>query len=89
MHPSIDHTLLSPSGRVSKRAREAALKREAARLFPPGYWDAVKPRPEEDDAARRERLLRTADNLRDLASRGMSTRKFLRVAALLEAEAAS
>ncbi len=36
--PSIDHTVLSPSGRVSKAARKAALKSEAARLFPPGFW---------------------------------------------------
>ena len=42
MIPSIDHSLLSPSGRVSKRARKAALKREQARLFPPGYWEAIK-----------------------------------------------
>lgn len=31
--PSIDHSLLSPSGHISKRARKAALAREHDRLF--------------------------------------------------------
>lgn len=50
--PSIDHSLLSPSGRVSRRARQAALKREHDRLFPPGYWDAA---PKTEAEAKRER----------------------------------
>lgn len=40
--PSIDHGLLSPSGRMSKQARKAAMEREAAKLFPPGFWDEKK-----------------------------------------------
>lgn len=32
--PSIDHGLLSPSGRTSKRARKAAMEREQERLWP-------------------------------------------------------
>lgn len=89
MRPSIDHTLLSPSGRVSKRARAAALKREHDRLFPPGYWDAPEPTEAEQRAALALTLRRSAANLRDLAARGMSTRKFTRAADAIEAEAAA
>ena len=83
--PILDESILSPSGHCSKRARAAALKRVAAELFPPGYWD--KPAP--TDADRRAALLRSAANLRELAARGMSTRRYLREAARLESEAAS
>lgn len=86
--PSIDHTLLSPSGTASKRAREAALKREHDRLFPAGYWDAPEKPPEMIAAEKAATLRRSAANLRELAERGMSTRKFLREAAQLEAQAA-
>lgn len=86
--PAIDHSLLSPSGRMSKRARIAAEKREAARLFPPGYWDAPVMKSQASDA-KRSRLLRHAAELRALAARGMSPRKFARKAAALEAEAAN
>lgn len=86
-HPSIDHTILSPSGRVSKRAREAALKREHDRLFPTGYWDRPEPTEAEKAAAQRKNLLRRAATLRELAERGMSPRKYTRAADRLEAEA--
>jgi hypothetical protein len=86
--PSIDHTLLSPSGRVSKRARAAALVREHAKLFPPGYWDEPGPTEQEKREAKALTLQRSAANLRDLAARGMSPRKFTRAAEALEAEAA-
>lgn len=89
MRPSIDHTLLSPSGRASKRARAAALKREHARLFPPGYWDEPEPSESEQRIARALCLRRAAADLRDLAARGMSVRKFTRAADALEAEAAA
>lgn len=85
--PSIDHTLLSPSGRASKRARDAALKREAARLFPPGYFDAPTKSAQQIASEKAATLRRSAANLRDLAARGMSARKFLREAAKLEARA--
>ena len=85
--PSIDHALLSPSGRMSRRAREAALKIEAARLFPPGYWDTQSPDPVEETRQKALGLRRSAANLRDLASRGMNSRAYLRKAAALEAEA--
>lgn len=39
MRPTIDDSLLSPSGRMSKRAREAAMKREAKRIIQPGTFD--------------------------------------------------
>jgi hypothetical protein len=63
--PSIDHSLISPSGRMSKRAREAALKREAGRLFPPGYWDKPKPTREDEIRALEYRL----SDFQDMAER--------------------
>lgn len=83
--PAIDHSGLSPSGRVSKRARKAWQDREAARLFPPGTFPAPTP----PQPAPAERLRLNAARLRDLAGRGMSPRKFAREAARLEAEAAA
>lgn len=87
--PSVDHSLLSPSGRVSKAARKAADARETARLFPPGYWD--EPARDEATTAREKAatLRRAAANLRDLAARGMSARRFTREAEKLEAQAAA
>ena len=81
--PAIDHSLLSPSGRISKRARTAAMKLETARLFA-GFGDlkGTNPQPSE-----KVRLLRTAANLRDLAGRGMHPRKYLAEAQRLEAQA--
>ena len=87
--PSIDHTLLSPSGRCSNRARDAAMKREAAKLFPPGFWDKPAPTPEELAKQKADMLLRTAKTLRDLAARGMNSRKYTREAAKLEEQANS
>lgn len=83
MVPSIDHSLLSPSGRMSARARKAAIAREAIRLFPPGTFP---PAAAQDKALA---LRRHAVTLRELASRGMSPRKHLAAAARLEAEAAA
>jgi hypothetical protein len=85
--PTIDHSILSPSGRVSERAREAAMKREAEILFPPGYWTAPEKTTEEISQAKIEGLLRAAHNLRGLAARGMSPRKHLEAAEEMEAEA--
>lgn len=87
--PSIDHSILSPSGRCSKRAREAALKREYGRLFPPGFWDVVADTPEEATAKRIALLLGSAKRLRDLAAMGMSTKKYTREADRLETAAAN
>ena len=86
--PSIDHTLLSPSGRCSKAARAAAIQREGNRLFPPGYWDNIlQPTAEQQLAEKVATLRQSAGRLRDLAERGMSRRKYLKEAARLEAEA--
>ena len=83
--PSIDHSILSPSGRCSKRARKAALDREASRLFPPGFCTKGDP----VEAPRSAVLRRQAATLRELAARGMCPRKYAAEAQRLEAEAAA
>lgn len=86
MWPSIDHSLISPSGRMSKRARAAAQKENARLLFGdtglqrPG----LPPQPTE-----RERLLREARQCRELAARGMRPRAFVKQAEWCEARAAA
>jgi hypothetical protein len=87
--PSIDHTILSPSGRCSKRARDGAMKREAAKLFPPGFWDKPVPTPEEQAKNKAAGLRLAANTLRDLAARGMNSRRYTREAAELEQQADS
>lgn len=74
---------------MSARARKAAEKRESARLFPPRYWDKPEPTEDEKREAERVRLLRAAQNLRDLAAQGMRTRAYTRQAAEMEAMAAA
>ena len=80
MRPSIDHSLLSPSGRVSKRARKAALERTRRELFGDGL-----PFPTCKQPSKAERLLREAATLRDLADRGMRPRAHRKEADKLEA----
>ena len=81
--PAIDHSTLSPSGRVSKRTRRAAQERTRLELFgPDGLQRATTPQP-----SKRERLLAQAAELRELADRGMSPRKHRKEATRLEAEA--
>jgi len=63
------------------------MKREAARLFPPGFWDREKPTAEEKTAQRVATLRRSAATLRELAARGMHARKYTREAARMEGEA--
>ncbi len=84
--PSIDHGLLSPSGRMSKRARKAAMARAAKGLFPSGFWEEARRVPQ---PTRREALLQQAARLRDLADRGVNTRRYNREADKLEARAAN
>ena len=60
--------LSSPSGRMSGRARKAAVKRLSVALFGPAGL-APPERPQEDP---RDALLRRARELRELAARGMS-----------------
>lgn len=78
--------LSSPSGRMSKRARIAAEKRLHEALFGDGILEETITE-EEKSKQKRETLLRSAATLRDLAARGMSTRKFLKAAERLEKEA--
>lgn len=76
--------LSSPSGRMSKRSRKLAEDRLRESLFGPnGLPEPFVPQPSE-----RERLLRQAAQLRDLASRGMKPRAYLKKAQELEAKAA-
>ena len=84
--PTIDHSILSPSGRVSGAAAKAAQQRNAATLFPPGYWTPPEQTPEQAKAQKGYALLRAAATLRDLAARGIHPRKYLKEAMRLEAE---
>ena len=86
--PSIDHGILSPSGRVSGRARKAAMQRERVRLgWDQLFADLVPGLPAQP--SERESLLRQAAELRELAKRGMKPRAYLKAAIALEARAAS
>ena len=80
--PSIDHSLISPNGHMSKRARAAALKREGERLFAGVELNPATPQPKES-----ETLLAHAARLRELAARGMQVRKYTREADKAEARA--
>ena len=70
--PSVDHSLLSPSGRMSKRARKAANDRETKRLFGPNglAYPGLPPQPPKRDA-----MLRVAKELRELAARGFHPKR--------------
>jgi len=80
--PTVDHSLLSPSGHVSKRSREAALERTRRELFGDGlaYPSITQP-------TKVESLRQQAARLRDLAERGMKPRAYRKQAERLEAEA--
>jgi hypothetical protein len=71
----------SPNGRVSKRAKEEAVKRLHKVLFGEG---GLQPEPVAQPSER-ERLLAQIAHLRNLAARGMSTKKFTKEADRLEA----
>ena len=79
---SLDHGILSPSGRVSKRARKLALERVREELFGKGWTYPTVPQPTE-----REVMLRRAFDLRELAARGMHPIKYKRLANELERQA--
>jgi hypothetical protein len=81
---AIDQGILSPSGRVSARARKQALERVRHELFGAGLETPKTVQPSE-----REALLRQAAELRELADRGMSPKKYRRRAEELEAKARS
>jgi hypothetical protein len=84
--PCIDHGLLSPSGRMSKRARVAAMKRETARLFAGVEW---APKPIE--LTEKQKLLAEVATDRKLAqlALGSMQRKLLRRAEINERKAQS
>jgi hypothetical protein len=83
--PSIDHGILSPNGRVSKRTRKLTLERVKQQLFPEGFNAMCAPKVEQPSA--KERLLCQASELRALADRGMKPRAYRRKADELEAQA--
>ena len=85
--PAAEHSLLSPSGKMSKRARKDAERRELERLFPPEFLESLKPTAEQTKKKKVESLRNSARDLRNLAAAGMSSRKFRRKAAELELQA--
>ena len=76
--PPIDHGLLSPSGRISKRSRAAALKRYQAGVSE--WWDKEYPPPTAEERAKNnqlaliESLTRHAERLEEFARQGYRTR---------------
>lgn len=76
-------SISSPSGRVSKRAKAKAAEKLSTALFGKG---GLK-RPTAIQPSEKSRLLQQAKELRDLAARGMSPRKYTKKAAELEARA--
>lgn len=80
--PSVDHSILSPSGRVSKASRARAIERAGRELF----GEEGLQKPEVAQPTEREADLRKAKEFRDLAARGMSPRKYARLAGELEAK---
>ena len=81
--PSIDHSLISPSGRMSKRARSAALERERVRLF----GEAGLQRPTPKQPTELQRIEWRIRDLRSWIAAGMRPRVFGRELAELEARA--
>lgn len=81
--PCIDHSMLSPSGKVSGRARKAMEKREFERLFK--GCGPLKGETRQPTA--RERLIMNAKMWRGLAARGMSPRKYNKLADKAEKKA--
>lgn len=77
--------LSSPSGRMSKRARKAAEKLLDKALFGDGCGNLKGHAPKVLESVR---LRRTAQELRELAARGMCPRKYPQKAAKLEQQAA-
>lgn len=80
--PTIDHSVLSPNGRVSKRARAAKMAIEHAKLFE-GVELAPPPAPP-TKADRLARLQRELINLRARAAAGERARYHTRQADLCE-----
>ena len=84
--PSIDHSIMSHSGRVSKRSRKAAMDRATAILFEP--WGGHMPAPDGPiQPTKAEYLRQQASQLLELAERGMKPVAYKRLAAKLIAQA--
>lgn len=77
--------LSSPSGRMSKRARQAAESRLHLALFGPAGLQRDPPEPQRTPASLRS----YAATLRDLADRGMRPRVHRKLAAEIDAQAAA
>lgn len=79
-------SLSSPNGRMSNRAKKTAQESLRVALF----GQSGLPHPGlPSQPSKAERLLAQARNLRELASRGMRPRAFVRDAERLEAEASA
>ncbi len=85
MWQSIDHSILSPSGHISKRAKKQYMDKFANELFGNGGRELLKPTCKQP--TEKESLLRQAETLRDLAKRGMKPRAYLKQAIELENQA--
>lgn len=87
----LDHSLLSPCGKMSKRALDAAKKRAELDIFGPegaaAFFEGIRIKTAQP--ADKEYLLRKAAEFRDLASRGIGPRKHMREAVRLESLAAA
>lgn len=76
--------MTSPSGRMSKRAKNAAQRQLSADLFGPSGLPRPRLPPQ---PAERDKLLRDAAMFRELAARGMRAKANLKQAAWCEARA--
>lgn len=75
----------SPSGRMSKRAKQAASERLRVALF----GENGLPEPSCKQPSQKEYLLQRASMLREMAARGLKPRALVKEAARLELEAAT
>ena len=85
--PTIDHSILSPSGSVSKSTQKKAIDKVAKTLFPEGIWDKPKPTASQANANEVAKLRRQAAELRGLAQRGMNPRSYAKKADKLDKDA--
>lgn len=81
--PSINHSLLSPSGKVSKKHEKKAKEDVRKMLF--GDNGLQIPLPDQPSEA--QALLNQAKELRELAKRGMKPKAYIKKAKELEARA--
>lgn len=88
--PPIDHGLLSPSGRMSKRTKDAAIERHQAQVDK--WWREKYPPPSAEQQAETERLAKIeslthhAKRLDEFAAHGYRTRYHMKHAAIARQE---